>query len=210
MHFIFTFYRMATRFFTCDNCSTLFEKEVKFYNRNIKRGSPNRCKTCRQRKIIKLHCEQCNIEFTKKPYEVRRTSHHYCSKPCFAYWHNAHKNKGTRRSKIEHFLEKRINDSYPKLALLCNKRDVIASELDLYFPDLSLAIELNGIVHYEPIYGLQTLSRIQRKDHEKRLACFSRNIELIIIPVKGKFSNEKAEAVFQLISDLLNLRISPA
>jgi len=42
---------------------------------------------------------------------------------------------------------------YPDLVIHFNKKDAINSELDIYIPSLKLAFELNGIFHYEPIFG---------------------------------------------------------
>ena len=41
-----------------------------------------------------------------------------------------------------------------------NNSTTISSELDFYFPQLKLAIEINGIVHYEPIYGSNKFDKI--------------------------------------------------
>jgi len=51
---------------------------------------------------------------------------------------------------------------------------------------LKLAFELNGIFHYEPIYGPKKLSSIQNNDHRKFQACAEAGISLCIIDTSGQ------------------------
>jgi len=77
---------------------------------------------------------------------------------------------------------------------LCNSKEEIGSELDFYFPELKFAIELNGIFHYEPIYGEDKLERIQDNDKQKMLMCYEKGIELAIIDsshIKNLTKNHK-------------------
>ena len=62
-----------------------------------------------------------------------------------------------------------------------NRKDAINSELDIYIPELKLAFELNGIFHYESIYGSEKLNQIQNNDNRKFQACLEQGIELCII-----------------------------
>jgi hypothetical protein len=71
--------------------------------------------------------------------------------------------------------------NYPDLELICNQKTAIESELDFYFPQLRFAIELNGITHYEPIYGADKFEKIQNNDKRKVIACYEKGIELTIV-----------------------------
>lgn len=197
---------MATQLFPCDHCSLLFEKEVKLYNHNVKRGSPNWCKDCRKPKTIELACEQCSKVFQKKPSQVRKTKHHYCSQSCAAFWRNAHKSTGTQRSKMEFFLEEKLKAVFPEVSCLYNDVSAIGAELDFYFPEIRLAIELNGIVHYEPIYGKGTFERTQNRDKQKLLFCCEAGIELIIVPNLGNFSKRTSEMMWEIIKAIISSR----
>jgi hypothetical protein len=126
-------------------------------------------------------CLQCNDTFTKKNSEIKKTPSNFCSKSCAASYNNTHKTYGTRRAKLEVFLEEQIKEHYPELELICNQKTAIKSELDFYFPQLRFAIELNGITHYEPIYGVDKFEKIQNNDKRKVIACYERGIELAII-----------------------------
>ena len=126
-------------------------------------------------------CLQCNETFTKRNSEIKKTPNNFCSKSCAASYNNTHKTYGTRRAKLEVFLEEQIKEHYPEFELICNQKTAIESELDLYFPQLRFAIELNGITHYEPIYGADKFEKIQNNDKRKVIACYERGIELAIV-----------------------------
>lgn len=82
---------------------------------------------------------------------------------------------------MEVWLEEQLRIVYPDLDIHCNRMDAINAELDFYFPALRLAFELNGILHYEPIYGRGQLARTQTNDTRKWAACLERGIELCVI-----------------------------
>lgn len=70
------------------------------------------------------------------------------------------------------------------MKFICNDRKLLKGlELDFYFPDLKLAFELNGITHYEPIYGIDRLKRSQDSDKRKMSFCYELGIELAIIDI---------------------------
>lgn len=126
-------------------------------------------------------CAQCGAEVARAGSQVSKTGNVFCSRSCSTTYNNRNKTYGTRRSKLEKYLEGRIRTQWPELVLQCNSKDVIGSELDFYFPQLKLAIELNGIFHYEPIYGQDKLEKIQNNDKQKFASCHESGIELCII-----------------------------
>jgi hypothetical protein len=126
-------------------------------------------------------CIKCNNSFIKRNSEIKKTPNNFCSKSCAASYNNTHKTYGTRRAKLEVFLEEQIKEHYPELELICNQKTAIESELDFYFPQLRFAIELNGITHYEPIYGADKFEKIQNNDKRKVIACYEKGIELAIV-----------------------------
>ena len=75
---------------------------------------------------------------------------------------------------------------YPDLDIHFNKRDAIGSELDIYIPSLRLAFELNGIFHFEPIYGPKKLGQIQNNDVSKTKLCHEAKIDLCVIDTSGQ------------------------
>lgn len=125
-----------------------------------------------------MPCKQCN-QLTLKQKDI--ATNVFCSRSCAATYNNLHKTKGNRRSKLEAWLEEKLNVLYPDLVIeYCNKA-AINGELDIYVPSLQLAFELNGIYHYEPIHGQGKLDQVQSNDHRKFQACIEHGIELVIM-----------------------------
>ena len=73
-------------------------------------------------------------------------------------------------------------------------------------PELNLAIEWNGIVHFKPIYGKKKLNRIQELDNEKLKIASNKDINLIVIPdlvSNDKILNKAFNDVKNIINNLL-------
>lgn len=157
-------------------------------------------------------CSECGKLLTRNKSVASRTKtgRSFCDLRCTALYRNKHKKTGTRRSKLEVWLELELKKQYPGLSLLFNEREVIGSELDIYIPILSLAFELNGIFHYEPIYGQERLASIQNNDDRKFQACLEKGVELCIIDSSQfkHFKPEKAQKYLDIISGIINLKIA--
>lgn len=127
------------------------------------------------------NCKHCGKEIKCSNKNTIRIRNVFCSKSCSATYYNTHKTVGHRRSKLEKWMETNLMELYPTLDINFNKTDAINSELDIYIPSLKLAFELNGIFHYEPIYGKDKLEKIKNNDTRKFQACLENGIELCII-----------------------------
>ena len=197
----------------CPTCKKSFFKERRFYNRNKKRGCINHCsKKCASNGKLpkqKVTCKQCNTEFLKIPSEIKKSSNYFCSQSCAATYNNTHKTKGTRVSKLEVWLSEELPKLYPDLKFHFNRKDAINSELDIYIPSLKLAFELNGIFHYEPIFGKEKLAQIENNDQRKFQACLENGIELCTIDVSSLkyFKPEKARKYLDIVCNLINLKL---
>ena len=161
---------------------------------------------------INVKCENshCNNNFIKQYSSIKKTKHNFCCKSCAATYNNTHKTKGTRVSKLELYLQEQLTLLYPNLQIHYNRKDAINSELDIYIPNLKLAFQLNGIFHYEPIYGLQKLSKIQNNDNRKFQACLEKGIQLCIIDVSkfSYFKKSTAKQYLDIISSILTIKFS--
>ena len=193
----------------CKNCN----KPLSRYPSDLSKTGEYWCSyKCRypdnKNRIVK--CLKCNKEFSKLNAECIKTPNHFCSRSCSASYNNTHKSYGNRRSKLEVYLEQQIKEHYPHLEVICNQKTAINSELDFYFPELRFAIELNGITHYEPIYGEDKFEKIQDNDRRKVIACYEKDIELAIIDSSScSYLNETAknkykDIVFNLIEKVKN------
>jgi hypothetical protein len=166
------------------------------------------CANLALKKTKTVVCINCNIKFEKQQHRVIKNN--FCSHSCAATYNNTHKKYGTRKSKLESWLEIKLVELYPDLEIKFNKKDTINSELDIYIPSLKLAFELNGIYHYEPIYGKEKLQQIQNNDERKFQACLEQGIELCIIDTsQQKYFKEKTSRKYlNIIVRVLNSQLS--
>lgn len=183
----------------CHHCYKEFKRSAQRFASNKCKNIKNfycskQCFNSSQVISILVNCKECNKEFLKLPSQILKTPNNFCSRSCAARYNNMHKTYGYRRSKLEIYLEEQIRLTYPNIELLCNNTEIIGAELDFYFPTLSLAIELNGIFHYEPIYGTNKLERTQCNDKKKIFLCNKNKINLAIVDSSScKYLNQKAK-----------------
>lgn len=154
-----------------------------------------------------MSCTQCAKQFRKMANQIKRSKsgNHFCSRSCAATFNNRNKKHGTRRSKLEVWLEEQLASVFPDENIHYNRKDAIQAELDIYFPDRNLAFELNGIFHYEPIYGPEKLATIQSNDQRKFQACLEQGIELCVIDTSWMkyFKPKRGQKVLDIILKVL-------
>ncbi len=167
------------------------------------------CSNKHKIKIMNVQCKQCNKSFFKKADQVAKHPNNFCSSSCSATYSNTHKTKGNRRSKLEIWVESKLKELYPNLDIIFNDKETINSELDIYIRSLNLAFELNGIFHYEPIYGPEKLESIKNNDNRKFQACLERGIELVIIDTSTqKYLKEKTSKKYlDIIINIINIKL---
>jgi hypothetical protein len=161
-------------------------------------------------------CANCNkiISYEKSirrrsDLKYRKTKNVFCNRSCRAIYNNTHKEVGIRRSKLEIWLEEKLNNFYPNLKIHYCRKDAINSELDIYIPSLKLGFELNGIFHYEPIHGQQILENIRNNDKRKFQACLEQNIELCIIDTSSLkyFKENNALPYLNIIQKIISSKL---
>ena len=92
---------------------------------------------------------------------------------------------------------------FKKLEILTNDKTAIGKEIDIYLPQYKIGIELDGIFHYLPIHGDETLARIQSNDAKKSAKCEEAGIKLfrIILP-------EDSRKYYALLKEEVTKRIA--
>lgn len=153
----------------------------------------------------KVICPQCSKEFKRTLSEIKRNKNNFCSRSCQATHTNSHKTTGTNRSKLEVYLERELKKIFPQTKFAFNDIQAIGAELDIYLPDLRIAFELNGIFHYEPIFGETKLAKTQNNDQRKFAACAEKEIGLCVIDTTSLsyFKEEKAKKFLDIVVNII-------
>lgn len=202
--------------FLCECCSIKFyvtKNEIQKCVKRTKENNPrrNNLKYCSKQCAFKakltgkvIQCKNCKTNIYKQLKLIAKNKHHFCSSSCSATYNNTHKTKGFRRSKLEFWIEQKLKEKYPILEIHYNKTNAIKQELDIYIPSLKVAFELNGIFHYEQIYG--TLSKIQNNDSKKFQKCIEAGINLCVIDTskQKRFSPESSELYLNIIINIID------
>lgn len=159
---------------------------------------------------IQYQCTHCGVLFTRVMSQAKLSKNHFCSQNCSGTYNNTHKTQGTRRSKLECWLEQELTILFPSLEINYNRTSAIDAELDIYVPPLKLAFELNGIFHYEPIYGPEKLASMQNNDSRKFQACIERGIELCVLDVSHEkyFKPKNSQKFLDIISSIINKKMN--
>lgn len=169
------------------------------------------CKrSCWPDSAVQVECENCGKVFTKLQSHIRRSKHNFCGHSCSASFHNRHKTVGVRSSKLEKWLQSQLQTNHPTLKFLFNdKETLVGMELDIFMPSLRLAFELNGLFHYQPIFGAEKLSKIQKRDRNKTIACHAKQVDLCVIDVSGqsRFTEHSSQKYLSVIDKVIMGRL---
>ncbi len=176
----------------CDFCGKTFVRKIsqspayrqkKWKKKTYKEFCNRICKGKYSNKQEICICEWCGKKIARRKSQLKKsiTGHVFCNLSCAASFNNTQKRK-SRRSKMEVKLFNLLKTEFPSLEILANNKNILDGyEVDIIFPQINLAIEWNGIVHYKPIYGNDKLNLIQKRDIEKQEIAQKKNIELIVI-----------------------------
>lgn len=188
----------------------------KFYslNKNITKSRKFCTLSCfyafSNKRVVKK-CATCKKQVSKTSFEIKRAKkrnykNFFCNSSCAAIFNNKNKKYGFRRSKLEKFVYEKIKKEYPEIKLDKPNSIINGFEIDLYFPKYHFGIEINGILHRKPIYGLEKLNKIKARDKNKKLMCLQNKIKLFVVnDTLPKFNQERATEFFnKKIKPILN------
>ena len=200
--------------YVCTNTFYTQKRQIISYlngNRNPPKYCSPECLSNDRTTKTNVNCTNCNGEFLKLPKDIKKSKsgNHFCSKSCSASYNNKNKKHGTRRSKLEIYLEEQLTLRHPNLPIDFNKKDTINSELDIYIPSLMMAFEINGIYHYQPIHGYKKLCQIMENDLKKSDECRKNYIMLHTIDVSDQkyFKPSTSQKYLDFISNIINERL---
>lgn len=197
----------------CSHCNKLITRNKSDFNPNSRDFYCS--KQCRIqgwcKPTILVECLYCKKQFHKKPKQIR-SEKHFCNLTCFAKHTNnigKFQPKISKRSKLEKWLESNLVSQYPNIHFQFNKRKHIGHELDIFIPELKVAIEINGVYHYRPIYGEDKLNKIQKTDQQKVQVCESMGIDLLVINTTSQktFSEKTSIPFLNLIKEKIEEKI---
>lgn len=168
----------------------------------------------------KISCGMCGAEITSSrslKKKLPKCGKYFCDKSCrMKYYNKFHSIAKTKnKSRPEELFVELIQTEFPQLRVLRNNREILKSglELDIFFPEISLAIEINGPVHYLPIFGEERLNLVSSKDSRKMAEAYASGIELIVIDVSTwcslKTQQGKSKEIFsETIKPILAAKIA--
>lgn len=191
----------------CDYCGDVFLKRLSQALRFKNHFCSKECRDKFKDKKEDVICLECGIEFKKGQCDIKRFPRHFCSDICRKNI-NKHKDWGSSRSKLEIAIEEHFKVVFPFMSIDYNKTHK-GYELDIFIPCLDLAIEINGITHYKPIYGDKIFIRRQQIDKEKLIKCMELDIKLFVINVSEDGENvriqeQRISEVEQIVRDRIN------
>lgn len=173
--------KRATTSTKCEYCNKTYQKETYDLKRTKRNFCSKKCRGLADRNKIKVECANCGKTVERVESHLKKTKHSFCNKSCAATFNNKLKRK-SRRSKIETKFYNLLVEEFPALDILSNDKTMLDGyEVDIAIPELQLAIEWNGIVHFKPIYGQTKLDKVQTRDAEKLKIASNKDINLIVI-----------------------------
>ena len=137
-------------------------------------------------------CKNCKKQTSNKK---------FCSQKCRLEYKFKHGRKN--RSKLEKYISKRIKEEFYLLKVKNNDRQILEEnlELDIYIPNLNIAFEIQGQMHYKFIkyfhHTYDNFIKQQLRDRRKKILCYKKNIILIYIENFTAFTIDNAEDIYQ-------------
>jgi very-short-patch-repair endonuclease len=105
---------------------------------------------------------------------------------------------------LENLLSNGIKTEPHKEQMLSNTK----LHIDLFLPELNIAIEVDGPSHFEPVWGAEALKRNQNYDRKKTGLLIGKGVNLIRVKQEKDFSKSRGKVIFtrlmEAIADIKN------
>lgn len=109
------------------------------------------------------------------------------------------------RSKCEIKLKKALRKQDKQLKIVTNDRKLCGGcEVDILLPEHKIAIEWNGILHREPLYGFDKLAAVKKNDEKKEKKLIELGWTFIIVnDIDSKKPLQYAKDVADFVIDMI-------
>jgi hypothetical protein len=147
---------------------------------------------------VTINCLTCGKSRKYRVFEQKAGHKRFCSRSCIAkYYHKYRKITTHNRSKAELRIVELIHKDFPNLGIEENIRTLLPSgyEVDILIREKNLAIELNGPVHYFPIYGAESLNKTKNRDIIKQVEIQQLGINLFVLDISMLNSTKKHQTI---------------
>jgi len=107
-------------------------------------------------------------------------------------------------SKLEKYLlESLVINNYKTIP---HKEQILSNtklHIDLFLPELNIAVEVDGPSHFLPVWGEEALKRNQEYDSKKTGLLIGKGINLIRIKQQKDFSKSRAKMIFERLMEAI-------
>jgi len=159
-----------------------------------------RCRDKSKKTRIMVPCTLCGKPVSRRPCDIKAWKRTYCSKSCAMkdrMQRGEIKRTKFKRSKAETYLIRRLKRKFPTLEIRANARDVLPKqlEIDVLIPAAKVAIELNGPIHYRPIFGKGELKKVKSRDAIKVASLREAGYHFTVIDISSTSVWKKVTAI---------------
>ena len=119
--------------------------------------------------------------------------------------HEAIRKTSKEGSKLEKYLLKRLTEDGFRVEF--HKEHLVVNEklqMDLFLPELNVAIEVDGPSHFKPVWGEDALAKTQKSDQQKNGLLISRGTTVIRIRQEKCLSQKYQRDLYRKLSESLS------
>lgn len=156
---------------------------------------------------VTVTCANCGKKIERQRYELDVKDLFFCDNHCYHEYIKTHPiaPNGNSVSKLERLIRYSLQLLLPNEKVEYNNRTILDGlELDIYYPNIRVAIEINGLWHYVPIKKNQNLQLIQEHDMLKKNRSNEKNIKLYVVECREGIAMIPSE-MYKLIPYIKNI-----